>query len=447
MSWSRLLSPQRLGKSAKPANESAARNAFQRDYDRIVFSASFRRLHDKTQVFPLPENDHVHTRLTHSIESSVVGRSLGILVGAELKARGELPESMSDRDVGDVVSAACLAHDIGNPPFGHSGEDGIATWFRETGSQYTKELTDKEREDFERFEGNAQGFRLLTRLESPSNRGGLQLTAGTLATFSKYPRETGLPKERRTGMNKKHGFFQSEVELFREVAENTGLIARPIVLEDGTTVTSWSRHPLAYLVEAADDICYRILDLEDGVRLNLVRMERARELLTAVASRDPKFRAWPDKSPGEELSYLRAMAINTLIFEARDVFLANEPALLAGEMEKSLIAQTGGYDILQAITEEDRIRCYNSRDVLEIELAGYEVMGALLSELAFAMFDTKGSGRAKKLLMLLPPPSFALDTPYRKLQRIADYISGMTDSYALTLFRRLKGVTLPGASR
>lgn len=452
MSWDRLLPATRLGRLEKGAEE-VSRTPFQRDYDRIVFSAAFRRLHDKTQVFPLPENDYVHSRLTHSIEVSCVGRSLGTLVGQVLEQRGSLAHGLTARDVGDIVAAACLAHDIGNPPFGHSGEDAIASWFRGDGRRFLEGLSERQQADFLGFEGNAQGFRILTRLEIPAYRGGLQLTHATLAAFSKYPREAGLPEAeaKRRDSTKKHGFFQSELDLMEEVANVVGLLRRPELLgADQRPLTAWCRHPLVYLVEAADDICYRILDIEDGYRLGYVTFAEVRDLLAPIAVRDDKVRLDAREAESEQLAYLRAKAIGRVIDEVREAFFANEAGLLDGSFDRALGKIIPSAQPLEAIRTLTQDKCYNARDVLEIELAGYDVMAHLISAFADAFLpsgERRSSKWADKVKRLLPVPPGPDASPYVTLQRITDYVSGMTDSFAVTLYRRIRGIALPSGTR
>ncbi|MCU7946609.1 MAG: dNTP triphosphohydrolase, partial [Candidatus Thiodiazotropha sp. (ex Cardiolucina cf. quadrata)] len=277
MNWSQLLSRKRLGTSDH-STSSATRTDFQRDLDRIVFSSAFRRMQDKTQIFPLSKIDYVRTRLTHSLESSSVGRSLGTLVGEQIISRHGLTENEAS-DFGDICAAACLAHDIGNPPFGHSGEDAIRHWAETAnyGQQRVAVLQGSQREDFLNFEGNSQGFRVVTRLQNRDNPGGLQLTCATLAAFTKYPRESCIGKGRFDGVSaNKPGFTAQDQNNFTEVAETVGLVRRDPVL------AIWHRHPLAFLVEAADDICYRVIDIEDGFRLGHLSFQEAMELFNAV---------------------------------------------------------------------------------------------------------------------------------------------------------------------
>lgn len=311
MEWSKLLSPTRLGR--KDAKQKDVRSEFQIDYDRIVYSSAFRRLQDKTQVFPLSESDYVRTRLTHSIEVSCVGRSLGTLVGQFVIEQAGLKDIQA-QEFGNIVAAACLAHDIGNPPFGHSGEEAIRVWFKGSGKKYLKGLSREEKEDFLNFEGNAQGFRVLTRLQNAINRGGMQLTYAVLGAYNKYPRRAYLPKFAKSEnvSEKKFGFVRSDEKSFKEIAEGLGLNKK----QGG----AWSRHPLAFLMEAADDICYRIIDLEDGHRVGRVSFEETEKLLKPMAfstkkeSREGSY-ALIDDEKGK-VEYLRARAISRLIFEA-----------------------------------------------------------------------------------------------------------------------------------
>ena len=285
MDWKKLLTPQRLGK-VEPEDIRWDRTCFQRDYDRLIFSSPFRRLKDKTQVFSLSTNDYIRTRLIHSLEVSCVGRSLGRIVGSEIVKRNQLEQhGFTAADFGDIISAACLAHDIGNPPFGHAGEDairiGFESWFGKCNNPVKEFLNGSQKADFDLFEGNAQGFRVITKLEIPLRPGGMQLTCPTLAAFTKYPRESFIPEDILNGYSgssiKKYSFFQAEKDLFTQVAETVGLIRRD------DNFAWWSRHPLAFLVEAADDICYSIIDVEDAYRMGYIPFDEARSLLEDIA--------------------------------------------------------------------------------------------------------------------------------------------------------------------
>ncbi|MEW8562248.1 MAG: dGTP triphosphohydrolase, partial [Candidatus Thiodiazotropha sp.] len=336
MNWSQLLSHKRLG-SRESSTDSTTRTDFQRDLDRIVFSSAFRRMQDKTQIFPLSKIDYVRTRLTHSLESSSVGRSLGTLVGEQIIARHRLEENEAS-DFGDICAAACLAHDIGNPPFGHSGEDAIRHWAENGayGKQRVAVLQGSQREDFLNFEGNSQGFRVLTRLQNRDNPGGLQLTCATLAAFTKYPRESCIGNGRFQGVSaKKPGFTAEDQGLFTEVADSVGLLRRDPVL------AIWHRHPLAFLVEAADDICYRVIDIEDGYRLGHLSFQEAMELFVAVLPDSPARlkRLGGITGDKEKIEFLRAKVISQAISEILSCFLDHEEAILGGRFDQPLMSQ------------------------------------------------------------------------------------------------------------
>lgn len=441
--WARLLSAERLGAGKAPGTPE--RTAFQQDYDRIVFTSAFRRLKDKTQVFPLSKSDYVRTRLTHSLEASCVGRSLGAVVGREIIARHGL-QDVESGDFGAIVAAACLAHDIGNPPFGHAGEDAIREWFRNSGLLERHAFTPAQRADFERYEGNAQGFRIVSRLQSPANPGGLQLTSAVLATFTKYPRPSHLPIELDGKSGKKFGYFQDDAEAFAQVARSTGLIER-------IPGTAWRRHPLAFLVEVADDTCYLIVDLEDAARLGFVPYKDAECLLGDLAGNTVSGgRLERLHDPKERLEYLRAKAIGRMLESAAAVFLANEDAILAGEFDEELLDQSPVGVPLQGVLQVAKETIYTARPALEIETAGFEVLGALLGLYTDAVEARAGHGRfttrERMLLKLLPNQFLGHDgepdaDPYVRLLKVADFVAGMTDSYAVDMYRKLKGVDLP----
>lgn len=439
--WEKLLSAERLGAGAAPS--AAVRTAFQQDYDRIVFTSAFRRLKDKTQVFPLSKSDYVRTRLTHSLEASCVGRSLGALVGREIIARHGL--DVETADFGAIVAAACLAHDIGNPPFGHAGEDAIREWFRGSGILDRHDFTPAQRADFERYEGNAQGFRIVTRLQSPANPG-LQLTAAVLATFTKYPRPSHIDCELEGKSGKKFGYFQHDADAFRRVAEATGLVER-------LPGTAWRRHPLAFLVEVADDTCYLIVDLEDAARLGFVSYKDAETLLADVAGNTVSGgRLQGLHDPKERLEYLRAKAIGRMLESAARVFLENEAAILDGSFDDELLDHSSLAVPLQAVLKVAKESIYVARPALEIETAGFEVLGGLLSLFANAVEAGAGHGRMttrERMLLKLLPNQFLGHggqpdpDPYVRLLQVADFVAGMTDSYAVDLYRKLNGIDLP----
>ncbi len=456
MDWNKLLSNKLLGDdTSSKIKLSDGRSQFQRDFDRIVFSSAFRRLQDKTQVFPLPENDFVHTRLTHSLEVSCVGRSLGTLVGNKiLNQNKDLALKYSSIHFGEIVAAACLAHDIGNPPFGHSGEDSIAEYFKNgNGKEFEKEIKDiKKWTDFTKFEGNAQGFRIITRLQNPNSGGGLKLTCAALAAFTKYPKESALSQiekkdasQPKSKVYKKFGFFQTEKDLFAEVAEETGLIKK-----GSADDFCWSRHPLSFLVEAADDICYRIMDLEDGFRLGLLTFDYTEKLLRPLVT--SSLTSYEGRSQNDKIGYLRAKAINDTVTQLADIFIEKEKEILNGTLEQDLISLIDSSRYLEEIKIISKNEIYSYRSVVEREAAGYEVLGGLLDAFITAVNETYGgnpSWKSKNLMKLLPGQFLGAqskpdDDLYTRLIKITDFVSGMTDSYAVSLFRKIKGISLPG---
>lgn len=442
MEWKKLLSSTRLGKEETTNSESDnPRSEFQRDYDRIVFSSAFRRLQDKTQVFPLAESDYVRTRLTHSIEVSCVGRSLGTLAGEFINKKHNYDKN--PQDYGNIVAAACLAHDIGNPPFGHSGEESIRSWFRkEPKVKFLEVITDPEKEDFYKFEGNAQGFRILSRLQNAINRGGLQLTYAVLGTFSKYPKDSSISDPNSEDISeKKFGFFHDDADSFNKIATELGLIRK----KDNT----WSRHPLAFLMEAADDICYGIIDLEDGFRVGSVSFEEVESLLKPIAC-NRRFNEYIYNRQGDlkgKVEYLRAKVINNLIFSAIDVFKNNYDEIMKGRFQHSLMSKICKYENLQLekIKKLSQQKIYAASNVLYIEAAGFDVLGGLLEKVVPAMVkDEKNKTPAEKKIYELIPQQYKTScSKYTKLLSATDFISGMTDSYAVMLYRRVCGIELP----
>ena len=435
MNWNQLLCAERLGRTSQPRPHDPARSEFRRDSDRLTFSTAFRRLQDKTQVFPLADNDYVRTRLTHSLEVASVGRSLGARVGALVAQRHKLAQHGSE--FGEIVAAAGLAHDLGNPPFGHSGEDAIRHWFQTSpvAAVAGVELSAAQRADIERYEGNAQGFRLITRLQMPDNPGGLQLTHATLGAFTKYPRESLGPAELPRGASgKKFGFYQSEREHFASVAEHCGLLRRT------PDAAWWARHPLAFLVEAADDICYRLVDFEDGMRTGHLSYGQVRDAFLALIP--------------APLQILRAVAIGAAIDEATDVFMAHEREILAGRFDQPLIDAGPSRAVWEKIMQRSRKTIYNTARGVEIEAAGFAVLGGLLDDFVAALNDLaahekKAAARSHKLLALVPGQCLARQRtaprdPYVRLLSMLDFISGMTDTYAVALYRKVRGISLTG---
>jgi len=440
MNWEQLLSSNRTSNNMSTARP--VRSEFEKDFDRIIFSLPFRRLQDKTQVFPLPEDDFVHNRLTHSLEVASVGRSLGKLAGEMILSKNKkLAEQLTAADFGAIVSAASLAHDVGNPPFGHSGENAISVFFKqESVSDRIQPLVSKsEWADLINFEGNAQGFRLLNQ-----SIHGLKLTFATLGTFTKYPRQSLIKNHLKDRVSqKKYGFYQSEKALFTKLADHLGLI------KPGDE-SVWMRHPLAFLVEAADDICYHIIDLEDGCTLGLVSLEEAINLLKPIiGERFDQNKLAEKKSRHEILGTLRALAINSLIEQTVAVFGANESQLLDGSLDKPLTSMIGSAESMAKIKALSIERIYRAKIVLEKEVAGFEVISGLLRELVTAIINkTQGKASAKEstLLRLLPTEFRQYIDPknlYNNIRVILDFVSGMTDSHALSMYRKLKGMTQP----
>jgi dGTPase len=431
MQWSKLLHPQRLGRT-QAEDLSVARTPFQRDFDRLIFSAAFRRLKDKTQVFSLSQNDYVRTRLIHSLEVASVGRSLGRVVGEKIITQ---VEHITVADIGDIVAAACIAHDIGNPPFGHSGENAIRSGFQiwqksvqksVQKSQPALDLSAEQQADLENFEGNAQGFRILARLEIPHRSGSLQLTCPTIAAFAKYPRQS------QAGSTAKYGFFQADRELFATVAETVGLLPRG----DG----AWCRHPLTFLVEAADDICYLIIDIEDGYQMGYLSFGEVVELLNEIACLDISLEPGAE---AEQVMHLRAKSIDILVREAADNFLAHEAAMLRGEFEGDLLSLSSYRQTLATINEKARRSIFQHPHVVGVQIAGYEVLGKLFMEFANALHQPENS-KSQLVLQMLPiayRPQIDEDS-YQQLLRVTDFISGMTDSYATRLFQQFSGISL-----
>ncbi len=442
MNWDNLLSSRRTGQKSD-GNLQQSRSAFEQDYDRIIFSHPFRRLQDKTQVHPLPEHDFVHTRLTHSLEVSSVGRSLGKRVGEVILQRhAALAQKYTLFDFGAIVAAASLAHDLGNPPFGHAGEDAISDFFKDhqAGQSFRTKVDESHWEDLIRFEGNAQGFRILNK-----NQFGLKLTYASLGAFTKYPCPAHFPARNKAKRSqKKFGFFQSEKNVFTAVASELQLIE--------TSDRSWNRHPLAFLVEAADDICYSIIDLEDGCSLGLVQFPEAEQLFEGVLSRNKAKLGKLShlQTIPEKIGFLRALAIGDLMEECSDIFLAHENEILNGKFDQALADVCNSKNALKEIINVSVKKIYQARSVVEIEASGHEVLPGLLEEFVKAgeSVMTGKSNRKYSNLQKLIPHDIALGIQaagqdhYIMLRLIIDFISGLTDKHALSLFRKIKGIAL-----
>ena len=444
MNWEQLLSLKRQGDTSKRLRieQDDTRLGFEVDYDRIIFSSAFRSLQDKTQVIPLSKTDFVHTRLTHSLEVSVVGRSIGRLVGKKIIEKyPHLKEvhGFQANDFGAIVAAASLAHDIGNPPFGHSGEKAIGEYFSiGKGQQYKDQLSDKEWQDLIDFEGNANGFSVLTA-SRPGIEGGLRISYATLGAFMKYPKES-LPKKPTSNIaDKKYGFFQSDKDFFQDVASELGMIPN----KDGDDI-GFERHPLAYLVEAADDICYTIIDFEDGINLGLVSEDFALEYLIKLVKDSidsSKYNTLTTKE--DRISYLRALAIGSLINDAVKVFVENEEAILDGRFPYALTHKSKYKVQMDDIIKLSVKNIYQSREVIEKEIVGYQIIQTLLDKFITAFnnkFDGNSSNYDKLLLKMLPEKFLEeKDDLYSRLLHICHYVSLLTDGNALELYETING--------
>lgn len=447
MNWEQLLSLKRYGDSHKRLRkeQDETRLGFEVDYDRIIFSSAFRSLQDKTQVIPLSKTDFVHTRLTHSLEVSVVGRSLGRIAGKKLLEKHPHLKEMHGyqfNDFGAIVAAAALAHDIGNPPFGHSGEKAIGEYFATgKGKQYKSTLSEKEWQDIIDFEGNANGFKLLTETKEGVD-GGLRLSYATLGAFMKYPKESLPKKPTKHIADKKFGFFQSDKESFQDVAEELGLIQT----RDGKDF-SFSRHPLTYLVEAADDICYTIIDFEDGINLGLISEDYALEYLIKLVKdsiNTKKYNALKYKE--DRLSYLRALAIGTLIQDAIDVFVTNEEAILDGSFDVSLMGKSKYEAQITDIISLSVDQIYQSQEVIVKEIAGYKIISDILDVYITALVRRKEDKASNyDNLMLKTLPEFYRRTDISLYQIILNsccYVASLSDSAAVHIHNKIMGKQL-----
>lgn len=436
LDWNRLICDKRLGLEQYHAPQQT-RNDFQRDYDRMVFSSPFRRLQNKTQVFPLPGSIFVHNRLTHSLEVSSVGRSLANETAIGLRERyGNLK---AFDYLGDIVAAACLCHDLGNPPFGHSGEKTIGAFFSENESMakaVRAHLSDQQWNDFVNFEGNANSFRLLTHQFSGRREGGFAMTYSTLASIVKYP-FCSL----HAGTKGKFGYFESEEEIYRRVAGELGLAE----LSPGR----FMRHPLVYIVEAADDICYQIMDIEDAHKLHVLSTAEVKNVLMQYF--DPELRTSIEikldrvTDPNEQVAFLRSMVIGKLVEGASREFIRSEHEIMNGEYRGTLIKNMEER-LRHGYAECSRLayaRIYNAPDVVDVEIAGNRILTYLLDRLFEAVLQPEKT--SSRLLLAKVPGQYEVhsDNLYTKLQSVVDHVSGMTDVYALDLYRKLNGHSLP----
>lgn len=441
MNWTQLLSSKRLGKenSHRPAAET--RTDFQRDYDRLIFSSAFRRMQNKTQVFPLPGSIFVHNRLTHSLEVACVGRSLGSDVAEELVRRHPELAQTAVGEIGAIVSAACLAHDMGNPPFGHSGERAIQSYYAEGEGRAIKErLPENVWRDITRFDGNANTFRLLTHPFQGHRDGGFTMTYSTLAACVKYPHAAYFASPKP-----KFGFFTPEIPVFARIADELGLP----VIEENEGYMRYARHPLVYLVEAADDICYEVMDIEDASKLHVISVEKAHELLLSFfepAVRDQLISSYPVVTdPNDRTVYYRACVINALEQACVRIFVEHEQEILQGTFAGSLISRLpqplkAAYENCASLSVR---QIYNAKVVTDIDLAGYRIIYTLLGLMNEAVLEP--SKAYSRLLLSQVSSQYELSAPdlSTRIMAVLDYLSGMTDLYALDLYRKITGQSLP----
>lgn len=460
MNWQSLYSSRRTGdKRKKDNNPDPVRTSFLRDYDRIIFASPFRRLQNKTQVFPLPGSVFVHNRLTHSLEVASVGRSLGKAVGEAIASKyPKESDSFKDfykHELQSVIAAACLAHDIGNPPFGHSGEDAIRHFFKslegDSRNKIINGLTQNQLLDFERFEGNSNAFRILTHRFNEEELGGYKLTYATLAAIVKYPctSSIGFDKKDPKIATKKSGFFDSEIQTYQEIAHELNI---PQTDENGY---SFARHPFVFLTEAADDICYRVIDLEDAHRLHIISLQTFLDLFLPFFNESKGYNSLAYvlekldkiKDDNQKVQFIRAKWIGLMVEKMTQAFMANEADLLQGNLQVDLLKCLSDEDhmLIKKINEFSVAHIYNYRSVIEIEIAGFNIIGGLLQEFVQAVLQPH-SPRSEKLLALVPK-QFHIEQKdenlYTDLQAIVDFISGMTDLYAIDLYRKITGIAIP----
>ena len=441
MNWQQLISNKRLGQENRPPSRHDARSEFKRDYDRLIFSAPFRRMQNKTQVFPLPGSVFVHNRLTHSLEVASVGLSLGNDVSnALIDADPSLAETYLPQ-IGTIVSTACLAHDMGNPPFGHSGEKAIQTYFTEGNGSYLKDLvTDIFWNDITHFEGNAYAFRLLAHRFKGRREGGFVMTYTTLASIVKYPYASSVASKKG-----KFGFFATEQDIYERIAAQLGIKK---LSADGEP-PRYARHPLVYLVEAADDICYEIMDIEDAHKLKILSTEETTDILLRFCDPERKDRILTVLNSvddiNERIVYLRSCVIGELERECVSTFIANEESILNGSFQGSLIKSMTprlreAYENSAQISAE---RIYRSKDVVDIELAGYRIISTLIDLFTEAAMHPDRA--YSQLLLNRVSQQYEVDAPdaYHRIMAVLDYISGMTDVFALDLYRKINGESLP----
>jgi dGTPase len=443
MNWQQLITNKRLGQEDKHINRHDDRTEFKRDYDRLIFSAPFRRLQNKTQVFPLPGSIFVHNRLTHSLEVASVGMSLGNDVAAILCQRHPELSSTLLPEIGQIVATACLAHDLGNPPFGHSGEKAMQTFFTEGKGKFLKEKVSPEFwDDITHFEGNANAFRLLTHRFNGRRPGGFVMTYSTLASIVKYPFSSTL-----SGKKGKFGFFYSEQNTYERIAQEMGIIK---FSEEGKPA-KYARHPLVYLVEAADDICYEIMDIEDSHKLKILSFDETANLLLGLFDEQTKesiYRRIEEEcltDENEKVVYMRACAISKLENECVKAFVDNEQAILSGTFTGCLIdhispLQRKAYEHCAEVSKK---RIYCSKPVLDVELAGYKIMATLMEQMIEAAVHPDRYYSQQLIGRVSSQYDINSDDLETRIMAVIDYISGMTDVYALDIYQKINGISLP----
>lgn len=449
MNWNSLLSAKRWGQKS-PSDQALelSRTDFQRDFDRLIFSSPFRRLQNKTQVFPLPGSVFVHNRLTHSLEVASVGRSLGKLFYQKMRENDpEIDDKIPNLiEVGNIISAACLSHDLGNPAFGHSGESAISYFCEkffasEEGKKWKSELSEEQYQDLIHFEGNANALRILTHAFRGKDEKGFDLTFATLGSIIKYPCSAKDGHQKKILHRKKYGYFESEREVFENIANHLGLIPDPA--QSG----AYFRHPLVYLVEAADDICYHIIDFEDAHRLGILSYPEVETYLLPLCGGETlKSRLDSLEDLDSRVELLRAKSINTLTQACAKVFYENRESFLKGEFQGSLIDQLDPHltEIMKEISKISVERIYNAPSVVQIEIAGYKVMQGILEEFLPAFLNPTPSKLDEKLKAMVPKQYYPLqDDTYSKCRAVLDYVSGMTDLFAVELYRKIKGMSFP----
>lgn len=444
MNWKQLISNKRLGQESHHAIRHDDRSEFKRDYDRLIFSAPFRRMQNKTQVFPLPGSIFVHNRLTHSLEVASVGMSLGNDVAhCVMKTRPELADTLFTQ-IGTIVSTACLAHDMGNPPFGHSGEKAIQTFFTEGKGAYLKDRLSPELwNDITHFEGNANAFRLLAHRFKGRRDGGFVMTYTTLASIVKYPFASALA-EKGHG---KFGFFSTEADIFCRIADDLGIIRKSA---DGCPA-EYARHPLVYLVEAADDICYEIMDIEDAHKLKIVTYEETKRLFLdffdEMGQNHIMQRIHDEEitDDNEKVIYMRACVINALERACVDAFMRHEDEIMMGEFSGSLIDSIDDRLVkaYRNCTELSKKRIYKSKPVLDVELSGFKIMDSLMEIMTEAAVNPQRFYSRQLISRVSSQYDISAPDLETRIMAVIDYISGMTDVYALDIYQKINGISLP----